>query len=272
MTAIAAAPRRTASLDAPRLTFSRLVRAEWIGLTSLRGTIASLVVGTVLVLAVSVGMTALLLAVNGDPAGAPPALMMTLGAATVAQIIAVLVGVGVFAKEHATGSLRTQLAAAPRRVATVGAKAVVVAVSTFAWSLASLLLSFAGVVAVGAVWGVEPALDDALTAILLPIVGAALFTALVGVLSLGVAALLRSETWSVTLVLVFLLVLPTVLLTLPFEWAPTIHDALMAPAGDALMTPNADVDGETVRDIAIAFVWPIAALVAGMAVVRRRDA
>lgn len=271
MTAIVAAPRRTASLGAPRLTFSHLVHAEWIGLTSLRGTIATLIVGTVLVLAVSVGMTALMLAVS-DAEAAPPALMMTLGAATVAQIIAVLVGVSVFAKEHSTGSLRTQLAAAPRRIAMLGAKAVVVAASTFAWSLAALLLSYAGVVAVGAVWGVEPAFDDALTAILLPIAGAALFTALVGVLSLGVAALLRSETWSVTLVLVFLLVVPTVLLTLPFEWAPTVHDALMAPAGEALTTAHAEIDGEVARDIAIAFAWPIAALAAGMAVVRRRDA
>ncbi|GAA4771815.1 hypothetical protein [Microbacterium gilvum] len=274
MSTATAAPRRLApSVGAPRLTFAHLVRAEWIALSSLRGSIVTLIVGSALVVLASVGLTAMMLALTDAAEGmAPPALTMTLNGAAVAQIVAVLVGVSVFAKEHATGSLRTQLAAAPRRAATIGAKAVVVGVASFAWSLAALAVSFAGVVAVSAAAGAEVPFDDALTQIALPIAGAAFFVALVGVFSLGMAVLLRSETWSVTLVLVFLLMIPTVLLTLPFEWAPTVAEYLLGSAGEVFSTAHAEITGEVVRDAVVAIAWPAAALVAGMAVLSRRDA
>lgn len=274
MTTVTTPPRRAASLGTPRLTFGHLVRAEWIGLRSLRATTVLIVVGTVLGLAVSIGMAVLLLSLAGSahPAGsAQPALGTALAASSMTQLIAVILGVSAYAKEHASGSLRAQLSVAPRRTAVLGAKAVVIGLSTFVWSLAVLLLALLGVLAVDVAWGVDPALGG-VAEVFLPLLGSALFGALVGVLSLGVAAILRSESWSVTAVLVFLLVLPTVLLTLPFEWAPTVYDVLMTPAGEAFSTVHAQVDGEVLKDMAIAIAWPAAALIAGMAVMRRRDA
>ncbi|GAA3670762.1 ABC transporter permease subunit [Microbacterium marinilacus] len=271
-------PRRAASGSTAALTFGHLVRAEAIGLRSLRGTAVTLIVGTAFTVLLTVGVSLMFGFATARPDeplpadAVPPMSGMVLNGIAVLQTVAVLLGVSIFAKEHSTGALRTHLSVAPRRVAVVGAKAVVVSITVFLWGLLTLLVATAGVVAVYSGFGLDASLDDALRILVLPLLGGALLAALCGVLGLGVAALLRSETWSVTLVLLFLLLLPSVLMSLPFEWAPRIAELLMGPAGAALHTPHDAIDGTVVRDIVLAFAWPAAAVAAGAVAVSRRDA
>jgi ABC-2 type transport system permease protein len=274
MTTATAAPRRAATLGAPRLTFSHLMRAEWISLRSLRATTISLLIGGVLSLLIAVGFSIMIAAMTRDQGaglgGMPAADTMGTNAVLITQLVAVVIGVAAYAKEHATGSLRTQLAAAPRRISMLGAKAAVVALAMFVWSAIILALSFAGVAIVYTAFDFPLELSAA--RVVVPILGGAALVALSAILGLGVGALLRSENWSVTVVLVFLLFVPTVLLTLPFEWAPRIAELLMGETGSALYTVPAAFDADVVRDILLTIAWPAAALIAGMAVVRRRDA
>lgn len=270
----ATAPRRAASLGTPRLSFSHLMRAEWISLRSLRATTISLLIGGVLSLLIAVGFSLMLAAMARDQgaglAAMPSADTMGTNAVLITQLVAVVIGVAAYAKEHATGSLRTQLAAAPRRVSMLGAKAAVVALAMFVWSAIVLALSLVGVAVVYAAFDFPLQLSAA--RVVVPILGGAALVALSGILGLGVGALLRSENWSVTVVLVFLLLVPTVLMSLPFEWAPQVADLLMGETGSALYTVPAAFDADVVRDILLTIAWPAAALIAGMAVVRRRDA
>ncbi|WOF23009.1 hypothetical protein N8K70_16685 [Microbacterium betulae] len=277
MTSLTASPRRAVSVADARITFPHLVHAEWVSLWSLRGNVVSLVLGALFAILAAVGFSviwgfATQRAEEPLPVEvAPPLMDMALNGVVIVQIVAVLIGVGAFAKEHSTGSLRTQLAAAPRRVGVLGAKATVVGLVTAVWAALVFVVSAIGVAIVYTAFDFPVAFDSPLTQIAIPVLGAAVLVALSAVLGLGVAALLRSETWAVSLVLVFLLILPTVFLSLPFEWALHVAELLMGQTGSALYTVHESVDGTVVRDIALTFAWPAAALVAGMAVVRRRD-
>jgi ABC-type transport system involved in multi-copper enzyme maturation permease subunit len=278
MTTIVDAPHRTAVPSSARQSFPNLLRAEWIGFWSLRGNVASLIIGAVLAIALSVGFSAFwgFATTRPDEAlpsdAAPPLISMALNGFVVLQAVAVLLGVSAFAKEHSTGSLRTQLAAAPDRIGMLGAKAAVGGAVTFVWTVAVTLVCAAGVAVMYGIFDLPVSFEAPLTEVALPILGTAVFVALSGILAVAVAALLRSETWAVTLVLLFLLLLPTVLLSLPFEWAPPTAELLMGQTGQTLLTAHEAFDAEILKDIAITVAWPVLALLAAMAVVRRRDA
>lgn len=276
LTSHADAPVRFRSSQShARLSFGALISSQWITLRSLRGTIASLIVGA----ALTVGFAAtfaLLLALSNQLSegemGMPGLGMVGLNTVIVAVAVAVLVAVAHYAKERSTGALRTTLAAAPRRVGVIGAKAVVIAVSTFAAAVVTLALSVAAVAVVYISFGHELAVSSFLDELLLPVLGGAVYVTATALFALGVAVLLRSETWSVMLVLMVILVLPIVFQVLPFEWAPTVGELLLPSAGQALPLPFDGFSAELVRNVVVTLAWPAAALVAGMAVERSRDA
>lgn len=268
-----AAPTVARGQSGARLGFGRLVRSQWIALTSLRGTIVALVLGVGL----TVGMTgafAALISFSAQQNGAAPADITDMGGSmtVLALCVAVLVGVSHYAKEHSTGALRTTLSVAPRRVAVVGAKATVIAASTFVAAIVALALSFTTVAAVYGVFGFPAVTGSFLDAVALPILGGASYITAAAVLALGVAVLLRSETWAVLIVLVSLLMLPSVFQMLPYEWAPVVHDLLLPSAGGVLGMPFPGFTGEVLQALALIVAWPAVALVAAMAVESRRDA
>ncbi|GGH44611.1 ABC transporter permease subunit [Microbacterium album] len=278
MTRTATPRRATFSEAAPAVTFARLARAEWIGLWSLRGTSVALAIGALLTIASAVGFAAMWGFASTRPdsplpaEAAPPLVAMALNGIVIVQVVGVLLGVSAFAKEHSTGSLRSQLAAAPRRRGLLGAKALVVGAVSLVWSIVVLAVGLAGVALVYAAFDLPPRTGDVFTGLLLPLAGGAVLVGLSAVLGVAVGALLRSETWGMTLVLLFLLLLPGVLLTLPFDWANRIGETLMGHTGAALYTPHESVDPAVLGDIALTLAWPAVALAAALVVVARRDA
>src|SRR5690606_5162188 len=131
--------------------------------------------------------------------------------------VAVVVAVSLYSKEHSTGAHRTMLAVAPRRVGQVGAKAVVIGAASFAAALVAMTLSMTAVAVVFGVFGNPLGIESFAADVVMPVVGAAFYAAACAVFALGVAVLVRGETWAILIVLVYLLMLPTVLLMLPFE-------------------------------------------------------
>ncbi|MGO1848089.1 MAG: hypothetical protein ACTH0V_04365 [Microbacteriaceae bacterium] len=271
---VQSAARSGSHADA-RITFPHLVRAQWITLSSLRGTLVSLFLGIGLAVGLAGAFSLMISLSNQMSEGAtalPDLTTMGTNTITVALCVAVLVAVSFYAKEHSTGAHRTLLAAAPRRATLIGAKAVVIAVSAFVAAVIALALSFAAVSIVYAGFGNPVLTGSFLDSILLPILGGAFYVAASAVFALGVSVLLRSETWGILLVLVYLLMLPTVLMLLPFDWAPTTAEYLLSSTGSQLAAPFAGFTGELAADLALTLAWPIAALGLGMAVESGRDA
>lgn len=267
-TAGAVVPPYRSQAGPARITFGRLVRAETIALFSLRSTHVVLLIGGGLSFALSF-LATLSFSASGLTE-APFFSFATIGL-LFAQIAATMTGAGLYAKEHSSGSLRTQFAAAPRRVRTMLAKAATLFVSIFVLGVILLVLSLAASAVVFVVGGRTIAFD---LGVLLPIVvGGAAVLALTSVLGLGVAAIVRSEALTITIVLVLLLVLP-VLLTLAAEqeWARVLSDLMFSHATATLTQPIDAVRDVLARDILITIAWPAAALAIGTAAVARRDA
>lgn len=273
-TATAPATFRGSQSDA-RITFGTLIRSQWITLRSLRGTTVSLIIGAALTIAFAAGFAMLLALSNqlsADEMPMPDVTLLGLNTVVVAVAVAVLVAVAHYAKERSTGALRTTLAAAPRRVGILGAKAVVITVSTYVAAAITLALSIAAVSLVYLAFGYEVAVGSFVGDLLLPVLGGALYVTAAAVFALGIAVLLRSETWSVMVVLMVILVLPIVFQMLPFDWAPTVGELLLSNAGQSLLFPFEGFSGELLRNLGVTVAWPVVALVAGMAVERTRDA
>ncbi|WP_105566656.1 hypothetical protein [Microbacterium halophytorum] len=271
----APAPARRATHDGARLTFGRLVRSQWITLSTLRGNIVALVLGVLATAGLST-LFALMISISYEGSGGqtmlPDYTSLSVNTYSIAMIVAVLTAVSFYAKERSTGAHRTLLAAAPRRVGQIGAKAVVIGAASFAAALIAMALSATGVAIVLGIFGNPLGIESFATDVVLPAIGASFYVAACAVFALGIGVLLRSETWAILIALVYLLMLPTVLMMLPFDWAPTVADYLLSTSGEQLVVPFTGLNGELWTDIGLTIAWPAATLGIAMAVERSRDA
>jgi ABC-2 type transport system permease protein len=203
------AHHRQRRLDAaPRPGFGAALAAEWTKLSTVRSTAWSLLAMVVLTPAVAVLVAATRSLAPGDTIVAS-----SLMGAAVAQLFAAVVGVLVMTSEHATGTIRVTLAACPRRLPVLLAKAAVVAAvllvlagasSLAAYQLGGLLLAD----------GPYPH-GDPVPALL----GTAVHAAVVGMLGLALGVILRHAAGAISAVLGVLLLPYVVGGMLPATWA-----------------------------------------------------
>ncbi|QEO15800.1 ABC transporter permease subunit [Agromyces intestinalis] len=270
--------------DETRPSFARLVHSEWIKLRSLRSTVWSYAI----VIAIAVGMAWLMSAtftggMGGEldvataPAEQQVAFVVQAASFGVlfGQLVVGVLGVLSMSGEYTTGMIRSTLAATPRRLPALAAKATVLFLTTFAVGVVALLAAFVTANAVFAGSGVSVSLFD--PEVVQPLLLGALYLALVSVFALGVGTMLRSSAGGIAAVLGLLLLLPTVLQMLPADWAHDLVPYLLASAGMVMTTPPGAVDPASTdpnawQSLAITVGW-VAASIAGAAVLlRRRDA
>lgn len=238
------------------------LHAEWTKVRTVPGTVWLL--AGVVALTVSLGA----LAAGGMPAGGDPAKSALTGV-VLGQAIVVVLGAGTVSGEYGTGMIRTTFTALPHRLEVLAAKAFVVT---------GLVLA-AGVVAVlGSVLAGHALLAGGLP-LTGPVVraaaGSVLYLALIALLGVGVAAMVRDAAAAVGLVLGLLYLTPVVT-TLVSD--PTWHDRLRSwspmTAGLAIQS-TVDLDAEPIAPwpgLGVLALWAAAALVAGALTVRLRDA
>ena len=198
-----------------------------------------------------------------------------LGQAVVA-VLAVLVVAG----EYGTGMIRTTLSAVPHRWTLLVAKASVVTAAVLAAGTVAVLgsLLVARLVLPGngytAAHGVPPpSLADGPT--LRAAAGSVLYLALVALLALGVAAMLRDQAAAVGAVLALLYLSPLVVtvVTDP-DWERRLRQAGPMSAGLAIQATR-DLDALPIgpwRGLGVLAAWAAGALLLGGLVLRRRDA
>lgn len=238
------------------------LHAEWTKVRTVPGTVWLL--AGVVALTVSLGaLAAGAMAAGGDPARS------ALTGVVVGQAIVVVLGVGTISGEYGTGMIRTTFTALPHRLEVLAAKAFVVT---------GLVLA-AGVVAVlGSVLVGDALLPGGLP-LTGPVVraaaGSVLYLALIALIGVGVAAMVRDAAAAVGLVLGLLYLTP-IITTLVSD--PTWRDRLRAwspmTAGLAIQS-TVDVEAEPIAPwpgLGILALWAAAALVAGALTLRLRDA
>lgn len=258
-TAPAAPHARAARPPQPvRARLRDAIAAEWIKLWSLRSTWWYL--GGA---AAVVALTSLLESGDGDPTTAD-AVTPVLGAVSYfVQYILAAFGIVTITGEIATRSITVTMACTPRRTRVMVAKAIVVGGVVL---VASFLMTGGGLLLTAARLG-ELALVDA--AQRETVLAASVYLALLAVLSLGLATLVRRTAGALAIMLLLLLMVPELLRMLSerFEvpWINTVGDWTPSPIGWRLM------EGEWADGLGLV-AWAGAAVASAIWVLRRRDA
>ena len=281
-TAPAPAPAPVRAADPSlRVTAWRVVVAQWVQLRSVRSTVLTLLAAVVVAIGLGVafaGFSAGQITGEGPGAGGgPPGLPADLTSASLAgfdlaALVLGVVGALTVTSEYATGMIRVTLAAVPRRLPVLWAKAVVVGAVALALSAVAALAAFG----IAQLWWADGTTaasfgDDGVLGALLGAVG---YSVAVAVMGVAIGALLRGTALALVTLFGLVFLAPALLpLVLPSDWGDAVSPYLPSSAGDALMAvvPAAG-DLGTGAAAAVLAGYVVVLLGAAAVVLRRRDA
>ncbi len=254
---------------------ARVLRSEWTKLRSLPSAGWSLL--ATLVLVVGFGALYCVVRVTRPPRGPanlaafdPTAVSLT--GVQLAQIAIGVLGVLLITSEYATGTIRTSFAAVPARLPVLWGKAITFALTTLVLCVPAAFGAFL----VGQSILSAEHLDTTLTApgVTRAVVGSALYLTAVGLLGLGLGALLRSTAGAISALFGLLFGLQLVAGLLPSAWSDAIYKYLPTPAGAAVTAIEPDPTTQLPPWTGLGVFCLYAAVALGLAAwrLRRRDA
>jgi ABC-2 type transport system permease protein len=259
-----------------RVTLPRIVAAELVKLRSIRSVVYALAAAVLSIVASGAGAAIGIVLAAGQPEAADPGADLgadPLGGAltgvTFTAYIIAAVGVLAVTGEYSGGTIRTTLAAVPKRAHLVLAKAIAVATVVFPAAAVSMFGTFlaAQQVLAGSDYAISWTAPAARA-----LVGAALYLTVAALLGLGFGLLLRSTAGAIA-TLVGVLTLPQLFaLLLPDGVADTVVPLMPDPAGSAVMNlaPNASLGPWT--GFAVFVGYAFVTLAGATLLFRHRDA
>ena len=268
-----------------KVGFGGILRSEWIKLLSLRSTVWCYAI--IVVVTIGLGMLLAFTLRSGGQLDRDSqqtlALQVTTLSVGFSQLVSSVLGALVITGEYGTGMIRSTFTAVPRRLPALIAKVLVLGVTTFVVSLVSMVITALITAPALPNAGVHPDFGD--PAYLFPIVGAATYLALIGVLSLAIGAIIRNSAGGIAAALGLLLVVPTVLQILVgvtrAEWAQNVGAFLPGSAGSRMYSYATDSPAPTVasdvvldpwQGALVLVIWVVALFVIASALLKRRDA
>ncbi|GAA1241005.1 ABC transporter permease subunit [Kitasatospora nipponensis] len=273
----AKAPAGPAAADrAGRVTLLRVVHSEWIKFRTLRSSYYTLLAAVVFM--IGFGLLACYGAVDhiNHPEAHDRAFMVdaadrSLRGYLAAQLAVGVLGVLVISGEYSTGMIRASLSAVPRRLPVLWAKAAVFGAVTLVVTTVTAFVAFFGGQAVLAGVHVQTTLSAA--GVLRTVLGTALYLTAVGLLAVGIGAMVRNTAGGIAAVFGLLLVLPGLVEVLPASWSSHIGPYLPGAAGQAVATLHGDPGTLAPwTGFAVMCGYLAAALIGAAVVIKRRDA
>jgi ABC-2 type transport system permease protein len=254
------------------VTLPKVISSEWVKLRTLRSswiTMILAVLGLVVVAIVGGVLT------NQDWAHMHPGELahfnpvdQSLTGLNFSQLAIGVLGVLFITGEYGTGMIRSTLAAAPKRLPVLWAKAILFCSVTLVLMEISAFVAFlAGQAALGT-HGTLLSSPGALRAV----IGSGLYLTVVALLGIALGFVIRSTAGGIAALFGLLLVLPGILAILPASWQDNIGPYLPSTAGSALYTLHPD--GTVLAPwtgFAVFCAYAVVALVAAAAVLDRRD-
>ncbi|MFB8146940.1 ABC transporter permease [Microbacterium sp. NPDC056003] len=280
-------PARSTGADAPpassayRLSFGHLLHSEWIKLTTLRSTWWSIGLVALVSIGLSLLMATSLASFAGDVPPMPvveanrQAVQVVVFSTVLTQLLAMILGTITVTGEYSTGMIRSTLTAAPGRVAPLFAKAIVLAVTMF---VSSVVVFTASALVSGPILPTGPLDLGYPDSSVLPVLGAALYLALIAVMGVGVGFIIRNGPGALAAGIGLVFVAPILVMFFPrvesFQW---IHDAagyLPSNAGQSLFmgSPMTGITLEPVPALVTLLAWTAVVIAGGIAVLKTRDA
>jgi ABC-2 type transport system permease protein len=219
-------------------TMADSVRAEWIKLRTLRSTYITLAVAVLLAIGVGVLISwatarnyhtdSISDKLTWDPTS------NSLSGLAFAQLAVSVLGVIVVAGEYSSGMIRTSLAAVPRRARWLAAKTAVFTVVVLILGEVSAFVAFLiGQPIIGSYAGVPNAsLGD--PGVLRAVIGAGLYLAVIGLVAVGLGALVRNTAGGIAIIVALIFVLPAVSNALPTSWRHSVQKFWPTEAGSQI--------------------------------------
>lgn len=272
-------PARHAELPADlKVTQWGVIRSEWLKFWSLRSSIYSLVIAVIGMIGLDCLFAYATVSRYERLRGLHPAEALQFHADDTAmrgyvlvQLVVGVLGVLVVSGEYATGMIRSSLAAAPKRLPVLWAKAITVSVIVFVTITISSFIAY---------FAVQPILDTqglgyALTSpgMVRAVFGVGLYATGIGLLGVGLGWILRHTAGAIATLFGLVLILPSVGELLPDDWQPHILPYLPSNAGGQLAAVNPDPGGLAPwTGFGVLCIWIAVIIVAGALLLRRRDA
>ncbi|MEP6600053.1 MAG: ABC transporter permease subunit [Actinomycetota bacterium] len=180
-------------------------------------------------------------------------------------------GVLVITSEYGSGMIRASLAAVPRRRLLLAAKTLVFASTALIIATLSSFASYFIYQAFLSDHSLRTSLND--PGVLRAVTGGGLFLTVLGLLGLGLGAILRSSAGAIA-ALFGLLFVPTILAgVLPQSWQNTIDPYLPMNAGDAIYLVHRDASSLGAwSGFGVFCLYAATALSVGFLLITRRDA
>jgi ABC-2 type transport system permease protein len=266
------------------LSFGGLLRSEWIKLRTLRSTIWCYAI----IVAITIGLGLLIASaiqsstINpSSPGNEAIVQVATLGIAF-SQLVAAVLGALLITGEYGTGMIRSTLTAVPKRLPALAAKAIVLAVTTFALGLVSIVVT--ALVATPILTAKNIPVDLADGKVWFAIVGGAGYLALIALLALAVGTIVRNSAGGISAALGLVFVAPIVFQIIAgitqATWAINVLALLPSSAGGRMYAYVSDVAAPASKTIVldpfqgflVLAVWVIAFFVVASVLLKRRDA
>jgi hypothetical protein len=214
-----------------------VITSEWTKLRSLRSTRYSL--GAALLLTIGVAALACgVIAHNWphmsfhDRQDFHP-LEANLAGLQIAQLAIGVLGVLVITGEYSTGMIRATMAAVPRRLPVLWAKAIVYGTVVLVLAIPATLLAFVVGQSLLARRHIELAFSD--PGVARALFGAALYLTVIGLFGLGIGAIVRNTAGGIAAFAGIMFVLPPLMNVLPTSWNNAATPYLPLVAGQAVM-------------------------------------
>lgn len=261
-------PARPGAGEGYRLTARGVLRSEWTKLWSLRSTWITLLGAAVLTPAL--GMMVAGAYQPGDVDGDLDPVALPLFGLNFTQLAVAVLGVLAISGEYSTGMIRSSMAAVPRRLPVLWAKAAVFGTVVLAIFLPVCFLTF--LLAQPLLSGTEMAASLSDPGVTRAIVGSAVFVGYGAVLGLTIGTLLRRPAGAIAAYVGIVMLLPELASTLPWEWVDDIVRYLPFDVGESLGSA-AQRPGDLAIPVAylVMAVWTAAGLSAAALLLKRRD-
>jgi len=264
-----------------QLSFARVLRSEWIKFTTIRSTLW----GVALALVGGAGLAGLMAyaflvgpsldstltaAEMFSEIGDRPALAVIGFDIKLTYALVAILGVLLISTERASGLWNTTLVAVPSRTPALTAKLLLSGVAGTVLGFVAAVATVLITAPTFAHYGLEQSLLDPILAQV--VVGAAVFTGLIGVMSTAVASVVRSTAAGAGIVLGLFLIVPSILGLVPGEFASRLAQLLPSAAGMMLLQPVDAVGWWTLATGLLVFLgWVVASVALAIVLLKRKD-
>ncbi|MEU3980639.1 ABC transporter permease [Streptomyces sp. NPDC026672] len=252
-----------------RSSLPAVLAAEWIKIRSVRSTPWTLALAFVTTVGLSVAFGfAVRDLMASDPVDNYDPVATGLSGLLYTQVVLVVFGVLVVSTEYTTGMIRASLTAVPSRGLFYGCKVLAGTLAALAVSVVTVFVTFfAGEAAIGSRYNASIQDPGALRAVL----GTCAYLTLLTAFSMGVAAMLRSSTLSLGILIPLFFALSRLIGKIPGLLTVTRYLPDQAGLRVMAVVPQGPGPGP-VAGLLVLLAWTVAALLGGYLVLVRRDA